>query len=146
MANESICVFCGEKPGMFRSENILVGNTSQLCCKTCAKEVAGLSEVELCQKALRLGHAQNPERLQARIELITQAEAARPKCLRCNTPMKFNSVVHLDASPLRDTLFSETFDLLPCLCPNCGRFEFFTPAVLGDNPTIAYLHRKDVTG
>lgn len=145
MANETVCVFCGERPGVFRSENILVGNTSQLCCKACAKEVAGLSEEELCRKALRLGHAQNPEKLEARIELIVQAEAARPKCPRCETPMKFRSVVHLDASPLRDTLFSSTLDLLPCLCPGCGKIEFFTPDVLKNDPKIAYLHRKDVT-
>lgn len=146
MANDSVCIFCGERPGMFKSETILVGGTSQLCCKACAKEVSGLSELELCRKVLRTRRAQNADRIETRVELITQSEEIRPKCSRCGTPMKFGSVTHLDDSPLRDGLLSSTFDVLPCYCPACYKLEFFLPQALKADPKIAFLHRKDVTG
>lgn len=146
MANDSVCIFCGEKPGMFKSDSVIVGGTTQLCCKSCVKEAAGLSELELCRKVLRTNRAQNADRIAARIELITQSQEARPKCPRCGAPMKFGSVVTLDASPLRDGLFSSTFDVLPCHCPECYKLEFFLPEVLKRDPKIAYLHRMDGQG
>ena len=81
MANENYCVFCGEKVGVFRATEVVCGPTVQNACKSCEKELKGLSEVELCQRALVRGIAQHPERLKNRIELITHAEEHRPACL-----------------------------------------------------------------
>ena len=50
MANE-LCVFCGQKPGTFRSTTIACGNTIQVACKSCEKELKGFSEIEICRKA-----------------------------------------------------------------------------------------------
>ena len=52
MANDKVCIFCGEKPGAFRSDTLLCGGTIQTCCKACARELKGASEEELCRRAL----------------------------------------------------------------------------------------------
>ena len=68
MANE-LCVFYGQKPGTFRSTTVACGNTIQVACKSCEKELKGLDEAEICRKALIRGIAENPDRIRARIEL-----------------------------------------------------------------------------
>ena len=77
MANDSICVFCGQKPGTFRSTTVQCGPTWQPACKACEKELKGLDEIELCRRALVRGIAENPDRLRDRIELISEAENHR---------------------------------------------------------------------
>lgn len=143
MANENICVFCGEKLSMFRITGITCGNTYQPCCKDCAKELGELSEEELCRRALRLGYAQHPEMLEKQIELITTAEEHRPSCLQCGGKLKFESVQYLDNSPMRDSVFSEGFEVLPAYCESCGKYEFYKPAVATQNRFLEYLIQKD---
>lgn len=129
---------------MFREESIIVGKTRQTCCSNCAKEVKDLSELELCRLSLQRGYAQNREKIEARVQLITQAEQARPKCLRCGGRMKFAERITLDSSPMRDTVFSSTYALLPCKCTACFRMEFYSPEVLKNDEMIAYLYSQDV--
>lgn len=145
MANDNICVFCGETLGVFRSAGINCANTYQPCCKNCAKELKELDEAEQCRRALRLGYAAQPEKLEARIELITSAEEHRPACLRCGAKLKFGSVQYLDNSPMRDSIFSGEFELLPAYCQSCGKYEFYNPVITGRNKFIAYLIAKDTS-
>ena len=143
MANDSICVFCGQKPGMFRSTTLACGSTIQVACIACEKELKDLDEVEVCRRALVRGIAENPERIRARIELLTEAENHRPKCLRCSTNLTFLKVQELDNSPMRDSIFKEPFEVLPAYCTACGKYEFYNPDVIRKNKYLAHLVNKD---
>lgn len=142
MAKE-ICVFCGEAPGVFRSDVVYCGSTAQVSCKTCAKEMAELSEEERCRRALKLGLAEYPDKIQERITLLTEAEDHRPACLRCGTKLKFGAVLTLDNSPMRDGIFSDTYNILPAYCQGCGKIEFYSPGYAAQNKFVAHLIRKD---
>ena len=142
MANE-LCIFCGQKPGTFRSTTLACGSTIQVACKACEKELKDLDEVEVCRRALVRGIAENPERIRARIELLTEAENHRPKCLRCSTNLTFLKVQELDNSPLRDSIFKEPFEVLPAYCTACGKYEFYNPDVIRKNKYLAHLVNKD---
>ena len=142
MANE-LCVFCGQKPGTFRSATVACGTTVQVACKACEKELKGLDEVEICRRALVRGIAENPDRIRERIELITEAENHRPKCLRCGANLSFMKVQELDNSPMRDTIFKEPFEVLPAFCESCGKFEFYNPEIIRKNKYLAHLIWKD---
>lgn len=142
MANE-LCIFCGQKPGTFRSTTLACGSTIQVACKACEKELKDLDEVEVCRRALVRGIAENPERIRARIELLTEAENHRPKCLRCRTNLTFLKVQELDNSPMRDSIFKEPFDVLPAYCTACGKYEFYNPDVIRKNKYLAHLVNKD---
>lgn len=143
MANDSTCVFCGQKPGTFRSTTIACGGTIQVACKACEKELKDLNEVEICRRALIRGMAENPDRLRARIELITEAENHRLKCLRCGANLSFMKVQELDNSPMRDSIFKEPFEVLPAYCESCGKYEFYNPDIIRKNKHLAYLIYKD---
>ena len=142
MANE-LCIFCGQKPGTFRSTTLTCGSTIQVACKACEKELKDLDEVEVCRRALVRGIAENPERIRARIELLTEAENHRPKCLRCSTNLTFLKVQELDNSPMRDSIFKEPFEVLPAYCTACGKYEFYNPDVIRKNKYLAHLVNKD---
>ena len=142
MANE-LCVFCGQKPGTFRSTTVACGTTVQVACKACEKKLKGLDEVEICRRALVRGIAENPDRIRERIELITEAENHRPKCLRCGANLSFMKVQELDNSPMRDTIFKEPFEVLPAFCESCGKFEFYNPVIIRKNKYLAHLIWKD---
>ena len=142
MANE-LCIFCGQKPGTFRSTTLACGSTIQVACKACEKELKDLDEVEICRRALVRGIAENPERIRARIELLTEAENHRPKCLRCSTNLTFLKVQELDNSPMRDSIFKEPFEVLPAYCTACGKYEFYNPDVIRKNKYLAHLVNKD---
>ena len=142
MANE-LCVFCGQKPGTFRSTTVACGSTIQVACKTCEKELKDLDEVEVCRRALIRGIAENPDRIRERIELITEAENHRPKCLRCGANLSFVKVQALDNSPYKDTIFKEPFDVLPAFCESCGKYEFYNPVIIRKNKHLAHLIWKD---
>ena len=142
MANE-LCIFCGQKPGTFRSTTLACGSTIQVACKACEKELKDLDEVEVCRRALVRGIAENPERIRARIELLTEAENHRPKCLRCSTNLTFLKVQELDNSPMRDSIFKEPFEVLPAYCSACGKYEFYNPEVIRKNKYLAHLVNKD---
>ena len=146
MEKEQVCVFCGQKPGAFRSTTVQCGNTFQFACKSCEKELKDLDEVEICHRALRYGRAENPQKLQDRIALITEAEEHRPVCLRCGTKLYFGKVQTLDNSPLRDHLLSDTFDILPAYCENCGKMEIYDPGYIRRNKYLRYLSWKDTEG
>ena len=137
------CVFCGEKHSTFRSTTIACGNTWQKACKACEKELRDLDEIEVCRRALIRGIAENPDRIRERIELITEAENHRPKCLRCGANLTFMDAQALDNSPMRDSVFMETFEVLPAYCESCGKYEFFNPAIIRKNKHLAYLIWKD---
>lgn len=143
MEKQEVCVFCGEKPGHFRSTEVFCGGTLQFACKSCEKELQDLSELEKCQRALVRGLAKEPERLRARIALITEAEDHRPKCLRCGGKLTFGQVQMLDNSPYRDSVFTDTFDVLPAYCDSCGRIELYDPVRIKRNKHLAYLIKKD---
>lgn len=145
MANEYFCVFCGEKLGMFNSASFACADVYQPCCKNCAKELKELSEEDQCRRALQRGCAQQPEKIEQRIELITTAEEHRPSCTQCGGKLIFESVQYLDNSPMRDSTFSEGFEVLPAYCESCGKYEFYKPAVTNKNRFIAYLIRKDTS-
>ena len=142
MENE-LCIFCGQKPGTFRSTTLACGSTIQVACKACEKELKDLDEVEVCRRALVRGIAENPERIRARIELLTEAENHRPKCLRCSTNLTFLKVQELDNSPMRDSIFKEPFEVLPAYCTACGKYEFYNPDVIRKNKYLAHLVNKD---
>ena len=142
MANE-FCVFCGQKPGTFRGTTIACGNTIQVACKSCEKELKGLDEIEICRKALVRGVAEHPERIRDRIDLLTEAENHRPKCLRCGGKLSFMKVQELDNSPLRDSIFKDPFEVLPTCCENCGKYELYNPVIIRKNKYLAYLIYKD---
>ena len=142
MANE-LCIFCGQKPGTFRSTTLACGSTIQVACKACEKELKDQDEVEVCRRALVRGIAENPERIRARIELLTEAENHRPKCLRCSTNLTFLKVQELDNSPMRDSIFKEPFEVLPAYCTVCGKYEFYNPDVIRKNKYLAHLVNKD---
>ncbi len=142
MANE-LCVFCGQKPGTFRSTTVACGGTSQVSCKACEKELRDLNEIEVCRRALIRGIAENPERIRERIELITEAENHRPKCLRCGSELTFMDVQELDNTPMQDSVFLGSFDVLPACCESCGKYEFYNPVIIRKNKYLAYLIWKD---
>lgn len=142
MAKE-ICAVCGESISGFKVVTLVVGKTSQTFCPGCAKEAQGMGEAELCRHVLSRSWAKNREKIQQRMDLVVAAEEARPKCLRCGTPIKFTGKVTLDASPMRDTLFSKTFDLIPAYCPNCFKMEFFAPEMIRQNELMALLYSQD---
>ena len=142
MANE-LCVFCGQKPGTFRSTTIQCGNTLQPACKACEKELKDLDEIEVCRRALIRGIAENSDRIRERIELITEAENHRPKCLRCGANLTFMDAQELDNSPMRDSVFMETFEVLPAYCESCGKYEFYNPVIVRKNKYLAHLIWKD---
>ena len=137
------CVFCGEKQSTFRSTTIQCGNTWQKACKACEKEVRDLDEIEVCRRALIRGIAENPDRIRERIELITEAENHRPKCLRCSTNLTFLKVQELDNSPMRDSIFKEPFEVVPAYCTACGKYELYNPDVIRKNKYLAHLVNKD---
>ena len=143
MANDTICVFCGQKPGTFRSTTIQCGGTWQPACKACEKELKDLDEVEVCRRALVRGMAENPDKLRERINLIAEAENHRPKCLRCGSSLSFMDVQKLDNSPMRDSVFMEPFEVLPAYCETCGKYEFYNPVIVQKNKHLAYLVWKD---
>lgn len=141
--SNNICVFCGQKPGAFQSTIVPCGGTYQNACKTCEKELKGLDDMEICRRALIRGLAEDPDRIRARMELITEAEEQRPKCLRCGEKLIFMKVQSLDNSPMRDTIFTDTFEVLPAYCEACGKYEFFKPAIIRKNKKLVYLASKD---
>lgn len=143
MANDNICVFCGEKPGTFRSTTVACGGTVQTACKACEKELNGLDEAEVCRRALVRGIAAYPDRLRDRIELLSTAEEHRPKCLRCGSLLTFMKVQQLDNSPYKDSIFKEPFEVLPAYCESCGKYEFYNPMVVRRNKYLAHLIWKD---
>ena len=143
MANDNICVFCGEKLSLFHSASIICADIHQPSCKNCAKELKELSEEERCRRALRLGLANSPEQLEERIELITKAEDHRPTCPQCGTKLTFGQIQQLDNSPMRDGIFSDTFDVQPAFCESCGKMELYHPYYANKNTFIAYLIKKD---
>ena len=52
-------LFCGQKPGTFRSTTIICGGTVQVACKTCEKELKDLEEIDpMVRKALNFITAQ----------------------------------------------------------------------------------------
>jgi len=89
------------------------------------------------------GIAENPDCIRERINLITDAENHRPKCLRCGSALTFMDVQELDNTPLQDSMFMEAFDVLPAYCETCGKYEFFNPAIVWKNKHLAYLILKD---
>ena len=143
MANDNTCVFCGEQLGIFRNTTIHCGNTWQPACKACEKQLQDLDELELCRRALIRGIANEPEWLQARIELLTEAENHRPTCLRCGGKLFFTEVQELDNSPLRDSIFKDSFVILPACCEACGKYEFYRPDLARSNKYLAHLIWKD---
>lgn len=146
MANDNICVFCGQKPGKFRSTTVACGNTIQTACKSCEEELQSLDELEVCRRALIRGIAENPDRIKERMALLTEAENHRPKCLRCGNSLTFMKVQELDNSPMRDTIFKEPFEVLPAFCEACGKYEFYNPVIIRKNKYLAHLIYKDTQG
>ena len=143
MANENVCIFCGEKMGFFREMTITCAGYYLSCCKNCFKELKDLPEEELCRRALRLGLVQDTQALEARIELATKSEEQRPTCLQCGSKLRFGVVQHLDNSPMRDSLFSSTFAMVSAVCPSCGKYEFYDPEIAEKNEYLALLMKKD---
>lgn len=143
MANDKLCVFCGQKLGVFNSATVPCGNTRQPACKDCEKELQALNELDVCQRALIRGMAQEPERLRAQIELLTEAENHRPTCLSCGGKLFFEELQELDNSPYRDSICSDSFTVQPAYCANCGRYELYRPDIVQKNKYLAHLIRKD---
>ena len=87
--------------------------------------------------------AGEPEKLRERIELFTESENHRPKCLRCGSELTFMEEQTLDNNPLRDSIFSDSFDVLPAYCKSCGKYELYNPMIIRKNKYLAYLIEKD---
>jgi hypothetical protein len=150
MANENVCVFCGEKMGFFHAMTVTCAGYYLSCCKSCYKELKNLSEEEQCRRALRLGLVQNTQALEAYIEqavkaveVADHAEEHRPTCSQCGNKLRFQRVQYLDNSPMRDSLFSATLAVLPAVCPSCGKYEFYDPEIAEKNEYLALLMKKD---
>ena len=150
MANENVCVFCGEKMGFFREMAITCAGYYLSCCKNCFKEVKDLPEEEQCRRALRLGLVQNTQALEAYIEqavkaveVADHAEEQRPTCLQCGSKLRFRERQCLDNSPMGDGLFSRAFSVVPAVCPACGRYALYDPEIVEKNEYLAYLMKKD---
>lgn len=145
MANDNICIFCGQKLRGFRSISISCGNTVQNSCRDCAKELNDLDDAERCRRALLRGLANQPEVLRERLAIISGAEEHRPTCTACGGKLRFRGEQRLDNSPYRDGLLTSTFDVVPGCCPDCGRYEFYNPKIVRKNPFLAHLIEKDST-
>ena len=150
MANENICVFCGEKMGFFHAMTVTCAGYYLTCCKSCYKELKNLPEEEQCRRALRLGLVQNTQALEAYIEqavkaveVADHAEEHRPTCSQCGNKLRFQRVQYLDNSPMRDSLFSATLAVLPAVCPSCGKYEFYDPEIAEKNEYLAHLIKQD---
>ena len=143
MANE-VCVFCGQKLGAFRSASVQCAGTFYDACKDCEKELNNLDEVEICKRALDRGIVENSDRLKERIEVISEAENHRPKCLRCGASLSFMKVQALDNTPLKDSVYDGAFGVLPAYCESCGKYEFYNPEIVQKNKHLAYLISKDI--
>lgn len=145
MANDNLCVFCGQRIGTFRGTTVQCGGVYQPSCRTCVQELEALSDIERCRRALTRGMAVHPEQLQSRIQILTEAEEHRPSCTACSGKLRFRAEQKLDNSPYRDGLLSSTFDVIPACCPDCGRYEFYNPTIVRKNPFLAHLIKKDST-
>ena len=150
MANENVCVFCGEKMGFFQAMTVTCAGYYLTCCKSCYKELKNLPEEEQCRRALRLGLVQNTQALEAYIEqavkaveVADHAEEHRPTCSQCGNKLRFQRVQYLDNSPMRDSLFSATLAVLPAVCPSCGKYEFYDPEIAEKNEYLAHLIKQD---
>jgi len=139
MANERNCVFCGEKLGLFQFNDIRCADTLQMCCKTCAGEMAKVNEAERCRRALRLGFAAEPEKLQAYVDMSEKAEKRRPACTHCGTKLRFMAHQYLDNSPVGNGRFT----VIPAYCEACGKCEFYLPEIVGKIEELAFLVRSD---
>ena len=142
MANDDRCVFCGQKVGTFRSTNVLCGETYQLSCKDCAREMESLPHIDRCRRALQRGLANRPELLREYIEVTQSAEDHRPTC-GCGGKLRFMEEQNFDNTPHGDSLFHGCFTVLPGYCTTCGRFAFFHPETVRSNPFLAHLIEKD---
>ena len=145
MANDNLCVFCGQRIGTFRGTSVQCGGVSQPACRSCALELEPLNDTERCRRALARGLAAEPDRLRFRLQAIEEAEDHRPTCTACGGKLRFRPEQRLDNSPYRDGLLSSTFDVLPACCYGCGRYEFYDPKIARKNPFLAYLIEKDST-
>lgn len=143
MANDDVCVFCGQKPGTFRSTAVPCGGTWQFACKACEKELNDLDDAEKCRRALIHGLAESPDKLRDRIHLVTEAENHRPTCVHCGSKLVFMQEQQLDNSPNRDSFFKNPFEVLPAYCESCGKYEFYNPVIVRKNKYLAHLIRKD---
>lgn len=139
MAKE-VCVFCGEEMGYIRSEYVSCGSVSQWACKSCAREVKDLSEVEKCRRALQRGLAASRDKLEEFLAMAEGAEDARPVCQYCGEKMTFKKVVTLEK---KFEVFDPHFEILPAYCGACGRIALFDPAYIRRNKTLSYLAEKD---
>ena len=143
MANDNICVFCGEKIGFFSAYTIRCADIRHPCCKNCADELQEAREDELCRRALRLGLAEQPEKLEERLTLLTESEAHRPACLRCGSKLKFGKLQRLDNTPMRDGIFTDIFEVQPAYCRSCGKIELYHPDYVARNKYLAFLIKQD---
>jgi hypothetical protein len=140
MANDKICVFCGEKVGLLGSSDMPCAGTFQPCCRICGREVTGLPEEEQCRRALKLGLARDPEKLEERIQFIESARSARPACLRCGGKLKYQTVKAMHNT---DSVLNIGFPVLPAFCEKCGKYEFFEPTTVRADARLAWLIRHD---
>ena len=143
MADEKVCVFCGRKIGFFRASGIFCAEVYQPACTDCAWELKNLTEEEQCRRALQFGLANAPEKLEKRIETLSNAEEHRPTCLQCGSKLRFQRVQHLDNSPMADGIFSTTLEVLPAVCENCGQYVFYNPEIARRNECLAHLIKQD---
>lgn len=144
MAKE-FCAFCGEKIGVFGGEQVLCTGIYQPCCKTCAGEVAGLSQEEICRRALQSGCAAYPDRLRAWLTMAQNAEEERPPCRYCGGKLRFRKpvVVYNTAPSSFEEGLAAACELQPAFCPECGRMEFFDPAFIRASEALSHLAKKD---
>lgn len=142
---KEFCAFCGEKIGVFGGEPILCAGVYQPCCKTCSREVSGLSREELCRRALQSGRAACPDRLSSWLTMVQNSEDHRPLCQYCGGKLTFRKAVVIHN--MARTAFSEQLvaacPLRPAACPQCGRMEFFDFAFVDQDETLSYLAKKD---
>ena len=138
-----ICVFCGKEISAFGGDVLYCAGVPQDACKGCKKENEPLSDSEKCRNALKLGLADRPDALRQYAEIVEAAEEHRLRCLRCGGGMRFGEELTLDKTPMRDSIFSETFDVLPAYCDGCGKIELFERSVVVKDKHLAYLIKKD---
>lgn len=145
MAKE-ICVFCGNEVGYIRSEYVSCGPVSQWACKSCAKEVEPLTAEERCRRALQLGYAVAADSMREYLEKAESAEEVRPVCLRCGGKLSFKKHLVLHNISAEHSLTAEVSSscaVVPAVCRQCGRMDFFDYDFVYGNGKLIFLVKKD---
>ena len=148
-----ICIFCGEEIAVFRGKKLECDGYMEDVCEDCFDKYHELHGVELAQKILATGRANNVVGIREYIKNTTKHEQERlerekkkheefcarhpetGKCPKCGGPMHQYGPVAFKLGD--ETIFFSDFNRLMTgslsvrldRCRECGYTEFYTPNV-----------------